>query len=1321
MSVEISYSEIKNALKQVLISDKIELGRRTKMIFGDRNHPKNKELIDSADVERLVLDVHKAVEKTTQRNATIPEITYQEELPISKEHENIAKLIKENQVIILAGDTGSGKTTQLPKICLEAGLGRRGIIGHTQTRRLATRTVAERISNELKVPLGTVVGYKVRFGDKTSPNTIIKLMTDGVLLAELEQDRYLNDYEVLIIDEAHERSLNIDFILGFLKELLLKRKDLKVIVTSATIDLERFSKHFNNAPIKVVEGRTYPVEVRYAPLDEYLQDENGETDIDEDSLQRGILKAIHELENEKLGDILVFLNGERDIMEMADFLRKANLKGTEILPLYARLSNQEQNRVFASHVGRRIILATNVAETSVTVPGIRYVIDPGTARISRYNSRTKVQRLPIEPISQASANQRKGRCGRVAEGICIRLYGENDFITRSEFTDPEILRTNLAAVILRMLNLRIKDIAAFPFIEPPDYKQIKDGIKLLEELGAITFDKNKIGNNDKDLVHENIKLTAIGKAMSKFPCDPRLSRMLIEANEQNALKEMLIIASNLSAQETRERPLQWREAANEQHSRFNDKKSDFLSIINLYNYLQKIINENSNSQLRKIMRKEFLSYLRMREWFDILSQLQETVDELGYKVNEAPATYEQIHRSILCGLLGQIGTQTHERFEYVGPRSNHFYIFPGSGLSKSNPRWIVAAEITETSKLYARNVAEIDPLWTEKYAKNIIRYSYYDEHWSKSMGAVMAYQKGMLYGLPVINNRKVNYTKVNPLLCRELFIREGLVSGEFNTSEIFFKHNRKLINDVLELEDKSRRRDLLVNDDALFAFYDERIPEDVVEAKSFEKWWQNKKQNDPEFLNFDSEMLKQKDTSMISDDLYPEKLNIGRFRLKLQYCFDPTSDIDGVTAIIPVSILNQLKSEDFLWLIPGLRLELYTSLIKSLPKSLRRKFVPAPNYAQALNDCLNPSMGYFWEVLCKQMTKIASEKIKQEDFDLTFLPKHLKFNFRVIDIKNRVLLESRDLEYIKHKLKDEVKASLEQVVKELPCEKGITSWTFDVFPKKQKRVIGGLEIVAYPALKDCGDSVSMELYESEEEALYQMNKGLKRLIMKAIPSPLNFLEEKLPNKAKLAMYFNAVGTVKNLIEDMESYVLDEIINECGGVAWNEQDFKKIVECAKANIYDRVYKIATICEKILVKANEVRKKLKGKMDLRTAYAYSDIGGQLSRLIYKGFVTETGPMYFPHLERYLDAMLKRIEKVPQDPNRDLMMLNKYKDVEHDYESLLGKYAGKILPTEVRNVRFMLEELRVSFFAQSIKTLYPVSEKRVHNEIERLKVLC
>ncbi len=838
---------------------------------------------------------------------------------------------------------------------------------------------------------------------------------------------------------------------------------------------------------------------------------------------------------------------------------------------------------------------------------------------------------------------------------------------------------------------------------------INDGIKLLEELEAVVRGENG-----------NLKLTEIGEKMSRFPCEPRFSRMLVEADKKGALHEVLIICSALSAQEVRERPLAFREKSDECHKRFNDEKSDFKAYLNLYDYLQNLKNTESASQMKRTMKKEFLSFLRMREWMDIYSQLREAAKDIGFKENQEPATYEELHMSLLVGLLGQIGMKTSENYEYQGARSNRFYLFPGSGISKKAPKWVMAAEIAETSKVYARTVAEIDPLWVEKLAPRLIKYSWSDEYWSKKSGAVLALEKGTFYGLPLFSDRRVNFTKHDPALCRELFIREALVNGEFQTNDEFFKHNLSLVSEVEDLEEKSRRRDILVSEETLFAFYDEKIPDDIADARTFEKWWQRKHREEPNFLDYDIKMLQRKDTSEISPDMYPDHIQVNNFRIPLTYNFDPTKENDGVTAVIPVSVLNQIPEDIFLWLIPGLRLELFTQLIKTLPKVLRRHFVPAPDYAAKINESIKPEDGYFWDVLIKKMTALSGPLIKKDDFVLTSLPTHLTFYFRVVNSKNRLLMEGRSLEHIKSKLKDEMKNSLAEVLKDVPKSEKSSSWTFGDIPESQTRNLGGLEVVAYPALHDAGTGVTMELYGTTEEAESQMHKGLKRLIMLSIPSPLKFLEEKLPNKAKLSMYFNAVGSVKSLIEDLESLALDNLIEENGGNIRKKDDFLKITELAKSSIYDRVLSLATVCEKILVKANEVRKKLKGKMDFQIAYAWSDMGGQLSHLIYKGFASDATMKYFPEIERYLDAILKRMEKVPRDPNRDLLLMNHFQAVEENYESLLGYFSGKIVPKDVHLLKYMLEELRVSLFAQGLKTMYPVSEKRVNSEIERLRKL-
>ncbi|WP_288063704.1 ATP-dependent RNA helicase HrpA, partial [Rodentibacter caecimuris] len=881
----------------------------------------------ASEIER---QIQQAKLRVVQRKSAVKNpIIFPEDLPVSQRKKEIEKLLSEHQVIVVAGETGSGKTTQLPKMCLELGLGHLGMIGHTQPRRIAAHSVAARIAEELQSELGDLVGYKVRFNDQISDNTQIKLMTDGILLAEIQTDRFLNQYSCLIIDEAHERSLNNDFILGYLKQLLPRRPDLKVIITSATIDVERFSKHFNHAPIIEVSGRTYPVEVRYRPIID---------EADQDQLQ-GILSAVDELQAEDRGDILIFMNGEREIRDTAEALQKQNLKHTEILPLFARLSAQEQNKIFHPSGLNRIVLATNVAETSLTVPGIKYVIDPGTARISRYSYRTKVQRLPIEPISQASANQRKGRCGRVSEGICIRLYSEEDFNSRPEFTDPEILRTNLASVILQMTALGLDDIEAFPFVDAPDRRNIQDGVKLLEELGAFETIKTKSG--------EKRRLTQTGRQLAQLPVDPRLAKMLLSAVNFSSVYEVMVIVSALSIQDPRERPTEKQQSADEKHRRFADKKSDFLAFLNLWNYLQEQQKALTKNQFRRQCQKDFLNYLRIREWQDIYHQIRLAVREMGLPINSEKAEYQQIHTALLSGLLSHIGLKDTEKQQYLGARNTHFSIFPNSVLFKKQPKWVMTAELVETSKLWGRMVAEIESEWIEPLADHLVKKSYAEPRWSKSRGAVIADEKVSLYGVPIVVARPVNYGSIDPIVSREIFIQSALVEGNWHTKHNFFKQNQCLIREVEELEHKSRRRDILVDERTLFEFYDQRIGTEVVSQKYFDTWWKKASKQDSELLNFERAFLINEGAEKVSKLDFPNFWHQGNLKLKLTYQFEPGTEADGVTVHIPLPLLNQVEMGGFDWQIPGLREELVIALIKSLPKSYRRNFVPAPNYARA--------------------------------------------------------------------------------------------------------------------------------------------------------------------------------------------------------------------------------------------------------------------------------------------------------------------------------------------------------------------------------------
>ncbi|PRL07164.1 ATP-dependent RNA helicase HrpB, partial [Haemophilus influenzae] len=894
-------------LNDIMLVDQRRLSARIRGIGKIKSQEAQQAV--AAEIQQQIEQARLRVEQ--RKSAVQNPIVFPESLPVSQRKVEIQKLLSEHQVIVVAGETGSGKTTQLPKMCLELAFGNLGMIGHTQPRRIAARSVAARIAEELQTELGDLVGYKVRFNDQISDDTQIKLMTDGILLAEIQNDRFLNQYSCLIIDEAHERSLNNDFILGYLKQLLPRRRDLKLIITSATIDVERFSKHFNNAPIIEVSGRTYPVEVRYRPVVE---------EDDQDQLQ-GILNAVDELQAEGRGDILIFMNGEREIRDTAEALQKQNLKHTEILPLFARLSAQEQNKIFHPSGLNRIVLATNVAETSLTVPGIKYVIDPGTARISRYSYRTKVQRLPIEPISQASANQRKGRCGRVSEGICIRLYSEEDFNSRPEFTDPEILRTNLASVILQMTALGLDDIEAFPFVDAPDKRHIQDGVKLLEELGAFETVQTKSG--------EKRLLTRVGRQLAQLPVDPRLAKMILSAVNFGCVYEMMIIVSALSIQDPRERPQEKQQASNEKHRRFADKKSDFLAFLNLWRYLQEQQKALSKNQFRRQCQKDFLNYLRIREWQDIYHQIRLTVREMGLPINSEKAEYQQIHTALLSGLLSHIGLKEAEKKQYLGARNAHFAIFPNSVLFKKQPKWVMAAELVETSKLWGRMVAEIEPEWIEPLAEHLIKKSYSEPCWSKSRGAVIADEKVTLYGVPIVAARPVNYGAIDPTVSREIFIQSALVEGDWNTKHKFFKENQRLVREVEELEHKSRRRDILVDDRTLFEFYDQRIGTEVVSQKHFDTWWKKAQQKDPELLNFERSFLINDDAEQVSKLDFPNFWHQGNLKLKLTYQFEPGTDADGVTVHIPLPLLNQVEMTGFDWQIPGLREELVIALIKS--------------------------------------------------------------------------------------------------------------------------------------------------------------------------------------------------------------------------------------------------------------------------------------------------------------------------------------------------------------------------------------------------------
>ncbi|WP_084957689.1 ATP-dependent RNA helicase HrpA [Thermoactinospora rubra] len=1275
------HSRLSDRLSELMPRDQRRIRRRLDGVRRVRSREAREKI-----TAEILADVERAEQRVARRREAVPAVTYPENLPVSQRKDDILEAIRDNQVVIIAGETGSGKTTQIPKICLELGRGVRGVIGHTQPRRIAARTVAERVAEELGTPLGEVVGYKVRFTDKASDRTLVKLMTDGILLAELQHDRLLEQYDTIIVDEAHERSLNIDFILGYLKQLLPRRPDLKVIITSATIDPERFSKHFDGAPIIEVSGRTYPVEVRYRPLGE-----------DDDQTQ-GILEACRELIAEGPGDILVFLSGEREIRDTADALVKADFRNTEVLPLYARLSAAEQHRVFQPHTGRRIVLATNVAETSLTVPGIKYVVDPGFARISRYSNRTKVQRLPIEPISQASANQRKGRCGRTSDGVCIRLYEEEDFLKRPEFTDPEILRTNLASVILQMTAIGLGDIEAFPFVEPPDRRQIKDGVNLLHELGAFDADGN---------------ITPIGRRLAQLPVDPRLARMVLEAEKNGCLREVMVIAAALSIQDPRERPADKQQQADEKHRRFADPESDFLTYLNLWNYLRDKQKELSSSAFRRMCKAEFLNYLRVREWQDIYSQLRQT---LGADLDSTPAEPYRIHVSLLAGLLSHIGVKDvvdrqqgprRPLTEYIGARNARFAIWPGSALAKKQPAWVMAAELVETSRLWARINARIEPAWVEPLAQHLVKRTYSEPHWDREQGAVIALEKVTLYGVPLVTGRKVNYGRIDPETSRELFIRHALVQGEWDTHHGFLRENRRLLEEVEELENRARRRDILVDDETLFDFYDQRVPAEVVSARHFDAWW--KKVPDKSLLTFTPEMLVNQGADVSKRD-YPDTWRHLGQRMRLTYQFEPGADADGVTVHVPLQMLNQVSSEGFDWQIPGLREELVTELIRSLPKNLRRNFVPAPNYARQVLAGVRPGEEPLLDALERELLRLTGVRVPREAWQLDRIPDHLRVTYRVVDERKKKIAEDKDLEALKKRLAPRLRQRLSAAADDLE-RSGLRTWSFGTLPKvfEQGRMKG------YPALADDGDSVSVKIFETEAEQRRSMWTGTRRLLLLNVTNPSKTLLGTLSNQAKLALSRSPHGGAVALFDDVVNAAVDQLMADMSGPAWDTAGFDRLLQHVRAELYDTAAGILAKVEQILATWHAIGTRLES---MRPGDSTQDIRHQLDGLVYPGFVAATGAARLPDVARYLRAIDRRLTKLPEEPWRDVEWMDRVHKVEDDYHDLLEKLPPQRRgDPDVVEIRWMIEELRVSFFAQTLGTPMPISEKRIAKAMEKI----
>ncbi|MBI2313409.1 MAG: ATP-dependent RNA helicase HrpA [Betaproteobacteria bacterium] len=1257
--------------------------------------------IGSEELAGLRAEIAESVAARQTRLARLPLPKYPEDLPVVEKRAEIAEAISQNQVVIVCGETGSGKTTQLPKVCLELKRGAAGMIGHTQPRRIAARTVAARIASELDSTLGHAVGYKVRFSDKVSPDTCVKLMTDGILLAETQGDRFLTAYDTLIIDEAHERSLNIDFLLGFVKQLLPKRPDLKLIITSATIDAEKFSRHFGNAPVIEVSGRLYPVEVRYRPVRSEDEDEQ------ERDMEQAIVDAVDEaFLSGQGGDALVFLPGEREIRDTAEELRKhafrsarPGARGIEILPLFARLSFAEQEKVFRPTGERRVVLATNVAETSLTVPNIRFVVDTGLARVNRYSYRNKVEQLLVEKISRASANQRAGRCGRVMSGVCFRLYSEEEFASRPEFADPEILRSSLASVILRMKALRLGDVEDFPYVDPPAPKAVSDGYQLLMELGA---------------VDEERRLTPLGAQLAKFPIDPRIARMIVAADRERCLTEALIIASALSVQDPRERPLEKQDAADQAQRIFQDERSDFMSYLKLWAFFEEALrHKKSNRKLAEQCHAHFLSYLRLREWRDIHTQLYALVTEMGMRANETPAKYEEIHRALLPGLLGNIGSRADDGEGYLGARGIRFAIFPGSALRRKQPRWVVAAELMETARLYARCVAAIEPEWLERAGGHLCKRTYLDPHWEKSGAQVVAYERLTLYGLVIVPRRRVHYGAIDPGVSRELFIRGALVAGEFETRAPFFQHNRQLMAEVAELEHKSRRTDVLVTDEDLYRFYDARIPGGVCNGAGFEKWRREAEKQNPKLLYMSREDLMRHGAGGVTEAQFPETMEVAGATLELSYRFEPGHPLDGVTVTVPLALLNQLEATPFDWLVPGLLREKVNALIRSLPKQLRRAFVPLP---ECVTDCLMEldRMGAARERLLTEALSLALKRLRQvevppEAWDTAGLPAHLHMNYRVTDDEGKELAAGRDLQ----KLKDELGGAAEKsFAPQADWDRsGITRWDFGALPQSVEFERGGRRLTGYPALVDDGAGVRLTLLDTADKAQEATQRGIVRLYRLEMKEQMKFIERNLPGFQQMALAYAPLGNADELREELLAATVDRAVWAEGGEIRDANAYQARGRQAKVRLPVVAQELARVVGEILTLAQAVKKSLDGPAGRAFRHAESDMRRQLENLVFRGFITRVPYVRLQHTPRYLKAMQRRLEKLPGAVERDQRHTAEINALWKQYEQRLDRHrkAGRRDP-RLEEFRWQLEELRVSLFAQELKTPYPVSVKRL-----------
>ena len=1255
-------------------------------------------------------------------------ITYPPELPVSLRRDDILATLREHQVVIVAGATGSGKTTQLPKMLLELG---KKSIGHTQPRRIAARTISERIAEELKND--EIVGYQVRFTDTVGKNTRIKLMTDGILLNEIHRDRDLKKYDAIIIDEAHERSLTVDFLLGYLKQLIPRRPDLTVVVTSATIDPESFARHFADAagtpaPIIEVSGRTYPVEIRYRPL--VADVSTGETDpevepveTDTDPLD-GINLALDELAREERGDVLVFLSGEAEIRDAEDAIRARISAGsitgpTEVLPLYGRLSAADQHKVFGRNTSgaRRIVLATNVAETSLTVPGIRYVIDAGTARISRYSVRSKIQRLPIEAISQASANQRSGRSGRTSPGIAIRLYSEQDFEKRPEFTEPEILRTNLAAVILQMISLGLGDIAAFPFLQPPDSRGVKDGLDLLRELGAISTGSIT-----------GAQITRIGKQLASLPTDPRLGRMVIESKEHGTAREVMAIVAALSIQDPRERPLEKRPQADQQHARFTDPTSDFITYLNLWNYLEEKQKELSSSAFRRLCKSEYLNFMRVREWQDVYRQLSRLSKQLGLVVGDPHVNPDGIHRSLLAGLLSQLGLKDLQKKDYQGARQSRFVIFPGSALAKKQPNAIMSAELVETSRLFARVNAAIDPAWAEQIAGDLAKRSYSEPRWEKKQGSVVANERVTLYGLPIIPRRTVQFARIDPAYARDLFIRNALVDGDWDLSRTdrritaFDRENRALRTELEDLEERTRRRTILFDDETVYRFYDERIPADVASLKSFETWWRKARADTPDLLTMTREQLLENEPVVeLAETDYPSTWRQGEQQLAVTYRFEPGAEDDGVTVRIPLPLLPSIRSVGFDWLVPGLRTELVAALLKTLPKPIRRNVVPANDWARKLVDEIPPDPDIdettLVEFLARQIRSLTYTPVDVEDFELDRLPDHLRVTFAVIDDRGQVAARSKDLSGLRLKLQRRTRESVAAatVAPRAPAARnelersGLTTWDFDALPRTVDTKHSGGVVRAYPALVESGKAVDIRLLSTEADQTRAQRAGVRRLLQLAIPSPTAYVQQHLTAAEKLILATSPYRSNAELFDDCLAACIDAVVDT--STIFTRTDFEAARAAVNSGLVDAMFQAVSDVSRVLVAARDADRAISAASSVALMAPLADARAQLGALVHPGFVSRTGLVQLRRVPVYLQGIVHRVTKLAENVGRDRTWSMDVTEATQRYTTAGGDLPLQHEPpAHLRHARWMLEELRLSLFAQHLPTAEPVSLQRI-----------